>query len=196
VIRDGLPLEQVVSAYERGGAGALSILTEESAFGGSLADLQAARAATRLPILRKDFVIDRFQLHESVGQGADAVLLIVAALTLEQLTALHAEASSLGLDALVEVHDRSELEVAQAAGATLIGINNRDLATLEVDVERTFELLPHVPSGAAVVAESGFRRPDELKRLGGARVDAVLIGEALMRAPDIEAACRELFSFR
>jgi indole-3-glycerol phosphate synthase len=195
VIRDELPLEQVVTAYERGGAGALSILTEESAFGGSLADLRAARAATRLPILRKDFVIDRFQLHESLAQGADAVLLIVAALSPEQLEALHVEARSLGLDALVEVHDRGELEAAGAAGATLIGINNRDLATLEVDVEHTFELLSHVPSGAAVVAESGFSRPDELEQLASAGVEAVLIGEALMRAPDIEAACRELFSF-
>jgi indole-3-glycerol phosphate synthase len=195
VIRDVLPLEQVVSAYERGGAGALSILTEESRFGGSLADLRAARAATRLPVLRKDFVIDPFQLHESLAAGADAVLLIVAALTAEQLDALHAETTALGLDALVEVHDRDELEAAGAAGATLIGINNRNLATLEVDVRRTFELLPHLPSGAAVVAESGFSRRAELEQLARERVDAVLIGEALMRAPDIEAACRTLFSF-
>jgi len=194
VIRDGLPLEQVVSAYERGGAGALSILTEESRFGGSLADLRAARAATRLPILRKDFVIDSFQLHESLAAGSDAVLLIVAALTPEQLEALHEEATALGLDALVEVHDRDELEAACAAGATLIGINNRSLASLEVDVRRTFELLPHIPSGAAVVAESGFSRRQELERLARENVDAVLIGEALMRASDIEAACRELFT--
>jgi indole-3-glycerol phosphate synthase len=192
LIREGLELEQVVSAYERGGAGALSVLTEESRFGGSLEDLRAARAASSLPILRKDFMIDSFQLHESLAAGADAVLLIVAALPAAELEALHAEARALGLDALVEVHDRSELEVAAACGATLIGINNRDLATLEVDVRRTFELLPHVPGGATVVAESGFSRREQLEELAAHGVGAVLIGEALMRAADVETACREL----
>jgi indole-3-glycerol phosphate synthase len=120
------------------------------------------------------------------------VLLIVAALASEQLQELHGQARSLGLDALVEVHDRAELEVAAAAGATLIGINNRDLATLEVDTRRTFELLPHMPSGATVVAESGFTHREQLEQLAAHGVDAVLIGEALMRAADIETACREL----
>lgn len=191
-IREDLALEQVVRAYERGGAGALSILTEESRFGGSLEDLRSARAASGLPILRKDFVIDPFQLHESLAAGADAVLLIVAALAPEQLESLHAQARGLGLDALVEVHDRSELEVAAAAGATLIGVNNRDLSTLEVDVGRTFELVPHMPSGVTVVAESGFSSRQQLAQLGDHGIDAVLIGEALMRAPDIETMCRGL----
>jgi indole-3-glycerol phosphate synthase len=194
-IRDGLALEQVVSAYERGGAAALSMLTEASRFGGSLEDLRAARAATALPILRKDFVVDSFQLHESLAEGADAVLLIVAALKPDELTSLHSEASSLGLDALVEVHDRQELEIAAAAGATLIGVNNRDLSTLAVDLQNTFELLPHMPEGAVVVAESGFSRPEQLQQLAASGVDAVLIGEALMRSADIESACRTLFSF-
>jgi indole-3-glycerol phosphate synthase len=192
VIRDGLRLEDVVTAYERAGAAALSILTEERSFGGSLADLQAARAASALPILRKDFIVDPYQLHESLAAGADAVLLIVAALAESTLADLHALARELGLAALVEVHDRDELAAAVAIGAEIIGINNRDLSTLTVDPRRTFELLPLLPAGAASVAESGFSRADQLEQLADAGVSAVLIGEALMRSADIEAACRRL----
>jgi len=192
VIRDGLALEDVVAAYERGGASALSILTEGPSFGGSLDDLRAARATSHLPILRKDFMVDRYQLLEALAAGADAILLIVAALTASELSRLHAEAVGLGLAALVEVHDARELELAVSAGAELIGINNRDLTTLEVDTRRTFELAPQVPAGTTVVAESGFTRRDELEALSHAGVDAVLVGEALMRAGDIEAACRAL----
>jgi indole-3-glycerol phosphate synthase len=191
-IREDLTLEQVVTAYERGGATALSILTEGPNFGGSLADLEAARARTRLPLLRKDFVVDPYQLHEAVLAGADAILLIVAALSPEELRALAAEAGELELAALVEVHDERELDVAARAGAELIGVNNRDLTTLRVDTRRTFELLDRMPRGAAVVAESGFRTRAELDELRDAGVDAVLIGEALMRSPDVEAACRTL----
>jgi indole-3-glycerol phosphate synthase len=193
-IREDLTLEDVVRAYERGGAAALSILTEEAHFGGSLEDLRAGRAATTLPILRKDFVVDPYQLLEALAAGADAVLLIVAALTESELAELHQAARELGLAALVEVHDRSELELAAATGADLIGINNRDLTTLEVDTRRTLELAPHVPEGAVTVAESGFRHAAELARLTEAGVDAVLVGEALMRSPDVEAACRALTS--
>jgi indole-3-glycerol phosphate synthase len=192
VISDGACIEDVVCAYERGGARALSVLTDGPNFGGSLDDLRAARAASALPVLRKDFVVDRYQLHESLAAGADAILLIVAALDRPQLADLHAEAGQLGLAALVEVHDEAELEIAAALGAELIGINNRDLTTLAVDVERTFELLPGVPAGATVVAESGLRDREQLDRLSDAGVDAVLIGESLMRAPDPEAACRAL----
>jgi indole-3-glycerol phosphate synthase len=192
LIRDGIELEQVVQAYERGGASALSILTEEPSFGGSLEDLRAARTAAALPILRKDFIVDPYQVLESFASGADALLLIVAALAEGELSELHAQALELGLAALVEVHDGRELERAIAAGARLIGINNRDLGTLEVDTRRTFELLPALPGGAIVVAESGFRRPEELDELAAAGVDAVLVGEALMRAADIEVACRAL----
>jgi len=192
VIRAELPLEDVVGAYERGGAAALSILTEGPSFGGSLDDLRAARAASALPILRKDFIVDAYQLHEALAAGADAILLIVAALQPAELERLHETALSLGLAALVEVHDESELERAAALGAQLIGINNRDLTTLNVDIRRTFDLLPGVPDGATVVAESGLRTASDLAELEGAGVDAVLIGEALMRSADIEAACRAL----
>ncbi len=194
VIRDGLALEDVVGAYERGGAAALSILTEGPSFGGSLDDLRAARAASTLPILRKDFIVDPYQVHEALAAGADAILLIVAALDEPQLARLHEQARDAGLVALVEVHDGRELDTALSAGATLIGINNRDLTTLRVDVRRTFELLPRIDQGdgITVVAESGFSTPAELDELESAGVAAVLVGEALMRSPDIEAACRKL----
>jgi indole-3-glycerol phosphate synthase len=192
VIRDGLELADVVGAYQRGGAAALSILTEEHSFGGSVADLQSARRASTLPILRKDFVLDSYQVAESAADGADAILLIVAALDPALLAELYQHAGSLGLDTLVEVHDQAELELAERIGAGVIGINNRDLTTLEVDTERTHALLPRVPEGAVVVAESGFSDRRELDRLADAGVDAVLVGEALMRAADIEAACRDL----
>jgi indole-3-glycerol phosphate synthase len=191
-IRDDLPLEQVVSAYERGGAAALSVLTEGPSFGGSLDDLRAARAATGLPVLRKDFIVDPYQLHEAALAGADAVLLIVAALDPPELQRLHELAGELGLVTLVEVHDERELETALATGATIIGVNNRDLTTLEVDTRRTFALRDRIPEGVTVVAESGFGTRAQLDELASAGVDAVLIGEALMRSVDIEAAARDL----
>jgi indole-3-glycerol phosphate synthase len=192
LIRDGIELEEVVGAYERGGAAALSVLTEPDSFGGSLADLARARAASRLPILRKDFIVDRYQVVESMAAGADAILLIVAALAPPALAGLHAQALGLGLGVLVEVHDEAELEVAAGIGAAVIGVNNRDLTTLRVDPERTFELLPRIPPGTVTVSESGWRTRAELDRLQSAGVDAVLIGEALMRSADIESACRDL----
>jgi indole-3-glycerol phosphate synthase len=191
-IREDLTLEDVVASYQRGGAAALSVLTENPNFGGSLDDLRRARAASSLPILRKDFIVDPYQLHESLAAGADAILLIVAALEDPHLSALNDLASELGLAVLVEVHDERELHRALAVGAGLIGINNRDLTTLEVDTRRTFELRARVPTGKVVVAESGFSRRAELDELAAAGVDAVLIGEALMRSPRIEPAVREL----
>ena len=192
VIRDDLVLEDVVGAYERGGAAALSVLTEEHSFSGSLDDLAAARASSVLPILRKDFIVTSYQVAESQARGADAILLIVAALAPADLERLHGEATAMGLDVLVEVHDGPELEVACAIGATVIGVNNRDLTTLVVDTERTFELLDAMPSGAVVVSESGWGTRAELDRLATAGVDAVLVGEALMRSADVEDACRTL----
>jgi indole-3-glycerol phosphate synthase len=192
VIRDGVLLGDVVGAYEAGGASALSILTEGPSFGGSLEDLRAARSAAKLPILRKDFIIDRYQVAESSAWGADAILLIVAALPEGELVSLHELARSHGLAALVEIHDERELEVAIRVGAAIIGINNRDLTTLEVDTRRTYELLPGIPPATIVVAESGFRERSELEKLRRAGVDAVLVGEALMRSEDIETACRAL----
>ena len=192
LIRGELALEDVVCAYERGGASALSILTEGPSFGGSLEDLRAARAAAALPILRKDFIVERYQVLESFAAGADAILLIVAALSPGELVTLQGEADAYGLTALVEVHDEAQLEAAAASGARLIGINNRDLTTLAVNRHRTLELLPGVPAGTPVVAESGFSAPAQLAQLAQAGISAVLIGEALMRAPDVEAACRRL----
>ncbi len=192
VIREGASPAEVVRAYERAGAAALSVLTEGPNFGGSLEDLSAARAASSLPILRKDFVVDEYQVHESLAAGADAILLIVAVLDPGELRELKAVAGGLGLAALVEVHDAAELETAASIGASLIGVNNRDLTTLEVDTGRTFKLLRRMPEGAIVVAESGFRDRSDLERLRSEGVDGVLIGEVLMRAPDIEAASREL----
>jgi indole-3-glycerol phosphate synthase len=188
-IRPGSTVEDVVGTYEAAGAAALSILTEERHFAGSLADLRAARAACGLPILRKDFVVDPYQVVESAVAGADAILLIVAALDDRALAALHAQATALDLDVLVEVHDDEELQRAlEAVDPDLIGINNRDLADFSVDVERTFELLTDVPAGKTVVSESGFHHPDQLHELERVGVDAVLVGESLMRAPDPGAA--------
>ncbi len=190
-IRADLRLADVVRAYERGGAAALSVLTEGPSFGGSLEDLQAARAASDLPILRKDFIVDPWQVSES-SAGADAILLIVAALDERQLRELYASANEQRLAVLVEVHDERELDRALAIGPEVVGINNRDLTTLEVDTRRTFQLLSRVDRHVLVVAESGFRTRAELQELEAAGVDAVLIGEALMRAADIEAATRRL----
>jgi indole-3-glycerol phosphate synthase len=191
-IREGTSVEEVVRAYEQGGAAALSVLTEPSHFGGSLEDLHAARAATHLPVLRKDFIVDRYQVVESAAAGADAILLIVAALEPDALLELHREARLLDLDVLVEVHDEEELEVALDVEAEVIGINNRDLGDFTVDIERTYELLSDVPAGKIVVSESGFSAREQLDELDRVGVDAVLIGETLMRARDIEAALREL----
>jgi indole-3-glycerol phosphate synthase len=191
-LRECPDLLELVGSYERGGAAALSILTEGPHFDGSLQDLREARAACSLPILRKDFILDPYQLHEACAAGADAVLLIVAALEQPTLRSLHETARELGLDVLVEVHDHAELERAIEAKATLIGINNRDLRDFTVDVERTFALLERVPSGVCVVSESGIASAEQLRRLEERGVQAVLVGETLMRSPDPAAALREL----
>jgi indole-3-glycerol phosphate synthase len=192
-IRPGSSVTEVVGAYERGGASALSVLTEPGFFAGSLADLEQARAAVHLPILRKDFIVDPYQVYESAAAGADALLLIVAAVEARELEALHAEAAALDLDVLVEVHDGDELDRAlELLDPDVIGINNRDLADFSVDVERTFELLTDIPAGKTVVSESGFHAREQLDELERVGVDAVLVGESLMRAPDPEAACRAL----
>ncbi|HEX6229030.1 MAG TPA: indole-3-glycerol phosphate synthase TrpC [Solirubrobacterales bacterium] len=181
-----------VGAYERGGAAALSVLTDGRHFGGSLEDLRAARAACRLPILRKDLIVDPYQLYEAAVNGADAVLLIVRALDDPGLRAMYQEARGLDLDCLVEVHDGPELERALELDADVIGINNRDLDVGAVDVSTTYELMPDVPAGKTVVAESGISARDELEELERVGVDAALVGTALMRAADPEALTREL----
>jgi indole-3-glycerol phosphate synthase len=187
-------LEEIVAAYERGGAVAASILTEEPNFGGSLDDLLLARRACGLPLLRKDFLVDVYQLHEALAAGADAVLLIVAALGDEQLAELHTAAVALGLDVLVEVHDTGELARAAALGAEIIGVNNRDLRDFSVDLDRTARLMSAMPPGAIVVSESGISSAAQLVSLQAQGVGAVLVGETLMRAEDPAAALRSLRS--
>ena len=191
-LREHADVGEVVSAYERGGASALSVLTEGANFDGSLEDLRAARAACDLPILRKDFIVDRYQLYEARLAGANAVLLIVAALQSSELESLHDLARALGLDVLVEVHDREELLGALSLGAEMVGINNRDLRDFSVDVERTERLLGEVPAGVTVVSESGIATAEQLRSLENAGVHAVLVGELLMRSADPEAALRAL----
>jgi indole-3-glycerol phosphate synthase len=194
-LRERPDVAELVGAYERGGAHAISVLTEGPNFDGSLEDLRRARGSCELPILRKDFIVDPYQLHEARAADADAVLLIVAALDQPTLVALHGTARELGLDALVEVHDGAELGRALSAGADLIGINNRDLRDFSVDVQRTSRLLEKIPPGVAVVSESGIAVPEQLRRLDDQGVQAVLVGEILMRAEDPEAALRALLKF-
>jgi indole-3-glycerol phosphate synthase len=191
-IREGSSCADIVRAYERGGAAALSVLTEEAHFGGSLADLREARAASDLPVLRKDFTIDPYQLYEAKAAGADAVLLVVGAMTERELAGLYREAHELDLDAIVEIHDEDELERALEVDADVLGINNRNLEDFSVDIQRTFDLLADVPAGKVVVSESGIQSRDQIEELEQVGVDAVLIGETLMRAQDPEAAVREL----
>jgi len=192
VIREGATVTEIVQSYERGGAAALSILTEGAHFGGELKDLEEAIAATDLPVLRKDFILDRYQLYETAAAGADAILLIVAVLDHDDLFELHREARGLDLDVLVEVHDENELMRALDVDADILGINNRDLSDFSTDIERTYELLSDVPAGKTVVSESGYSTREQLEDLDRVGVDAVLIGETLMRAGDVEAACRGL----
>lgn len=178
--------------YADAEAAALSVLTDERFFGGRLDDLRAIRAAVSLPLLRKDFIVDPYQIDEACVAGADAVLLIVAALAPEDLAELFAHARARGLDALVEVHDEKELGAALAAGADLVGVNNRDLRTFDVDLATTERLAAIVPGEVVLVAESGIHEPEDIERLERAGAHAVLVGESLMRQPDVGAALRRL----
>lgn len=195
-IRPGLDPVEVARGYEDAGAAAVSVLTDVSWFGGSLEDLTRVRGAVSLPVLRKDFTIDELQVVEARGAGADAVLLIVRILDDEALRALAATAADLGMAALVEVHDGDELERALAAGATLIGINNRNLDTFETSLDVTEELLPRVPPTVTVVSESGIRGPGDVDRVGRAGAHAVLVGESLLRAESPAGAAAELVGRR
>jgi indole-3-glycerol phosphate synthase len=187
-LREGAEVREIVRAYGRGGAVALSVLTEGPNFAGSLEDLRAARANSELPILRKDFIVDPYQLHEARAAGAAAVLLIVAALSPGELESLHERARALGLDVLVEVHDEEELQTALGQGADIVGINNRDLRDFSVDMERTVRLMSRIPDSVTVVSESGISTREQLVRLQRDGVHAVLVGETLMRSVDPEAA--------
>jgi indole-3-glycerol phosphate synthase len=192
VIREGASVTDVVQAHERGGAAALSVLTEQDHFGGSLDDLREARAGSSLPILRKDFTVDPYQLYEARAAGADAVLLVIGSLHPDDLAHLYDEAQALDLDALVEIHNEEELEVALELDADVIGINNRNLEDFTIDLNRTFELLADVPAGKTVVSESGIVYREQIEELESVGIDAVLVGETLMRAANPEFVCREL----
>jgi indole-3-glycerol phosphate synthase len=183
---------RIARGYEKGGAAAISVLTEPTFFDGALEHLSAVRAAVRLPLLRKDFVVDEYQLLEARAAGADAVLLIVAALEQAALERLQRRASALGLAALVEVHNEEEMSRAVDAGARIIGVNNRNLRTLSVDVDASYRLAARIPRGAIAVSESGLKTRDELERLSEAGYRAFLIGERFMADPDPARAIGEL----
>jgi indole-3-glycerol phosphate synthase len=191
-IRADLDPAELARSYETGGATCLSVLTDSEFFGGSAGDLRAARAATSLPVLRKDFTLSAADVCDARLMGADAVLLIVAALDDAELRRLHKLAVEVGLDVLVEVHDEPELECALAAGATLVGVNQRDLFSFSVDRERAMRMALAMPPGVTRVAESGIRGVDDVGALRIAGFDAVLVGEALVVAGDPEAAVRSL----
>ena len=195
VLRADLDPVVLATTYAQNGGAAVSVLTEGPNFQGSLEHLRAIKQALlpyQLPVLRKDFIFDPYQVYESRAAGADAILLIVAILEPSQLRELLEAAQRLWLQCLVEVHNRAELEVALAAGAEVIGINNRDLRTFETSVDVTERLRPFIPQGKVVVSESGIATPQDMQRLRQARVDAALIGEALVTAPDPGAKLREL----
>jgi indole-3-glycerol phosphate synthase len=183
---------RIARAYESGGAAALSVLTDEPFFQGSLAHLQAARSAVTLPVLRKDFTVDPSQILEAAAHGADAILLIAAILTTNQLRDFRNSAASLRLSALVEVHNRRELQSAIDSGADLIGVNNRNLSTFEVTLETSLALAEHMPPGALLVSESGIHNAADIVRLRAAGYQAFLVGEHLMKSGDPAAALRNL----
>ena len=192
VIREDFDPSAIARAYEQAGAAALSVLTDQCYFQGDLDCMKAARAAVGLPVLRKDFIIDDYQVYESAGAGADAILLIVRALDGRELRRLLSLAHGLGMDALVEAHNREEAERALAAGARIVGVNNRDLATFTTDIETTIALAPLLAGNCTFVSESGIKTRDDVERLASAGVQAVLVGETLMRSDDIAAAVRQL----
>ncbi len=194
-IRNDLSATDAATRYERGGACAISVLTDEQYFGGSILDLAAIRASTVLPLLRKDFIIDEIQIYEAAAAGADAVLLIAAALEDDALAELRATAEDeLGLDALVEVHTSEELRRAVGAGARIIGVNNRDLRTFRTSLETSERLIAEAPRDRILISESGLKSAEDLRHLQMLGFRGFLIGEALMRAPDPEVALRELIS--
>jgi indole-3-glycerol phosphate synthase len=193
VLREVFQPAQIAQSYARHGAAALSVLTDERFFQGSIAYLQAARAACELPVLRKDFMVDEYQVMEAGAMGADCILLIAACLADSQMADLEAAAHAIGLDVLVEVHDGDELDRALKLKTPLVGINNRNLRTFDVTLDTTLGLLPRVPTDRLLVTESGILGAADVKRMREANVHAFLVGEAFMRAPDPGAALASLF---
>jgi len=193
ILRDDFDPAQIARAYERHGAAALSVLTDVQFFQGAAAYLQEARAACSLPVLRKDFMVDPYQVFEARAMGADCILLIAACLAPEQMVDLEAQAHALGMAVLVEIHDDAELEVALQLRTPLLGINNRNLRSFEVSLDTTLSLLDRVPSDKILVTESGILGRDDVRRMREAQVHAFLVGEAFMRSPDPGVALEELF---
>jgi indole-3-glycerol phosphate synthase len=194
LLRQQYRRREIAEGYARGGAAALSVLTEEQYFLGSLQDLAEARQAVKLPVLRKDFILESYQVYESVAAGADALLLIVAALPERDLRSMLELCAQLRIAALVEVHVEQELDQALAAGAHIIGVNNRDLKTLEVNLETSFHLRKKIPPGCISVSESGLKTAADLRRLAEAGFDAALIGERLMTQADPGQALGDLLA--
>ncbi|MBI2844245.1 MAG: indole-3-glycerol phosphate synthase TrpC [Armatimonadetes bacterium] len=194
IIREDFDPVAIARAYESAGSAAVSVLTDEKFFQGRLEYLTQCRSAVRLPALRKDFIIDSYQIHEARAAGADAILLIAALLDTETIRSFIAQADKLQMASLVEVHDERELDSALEAGARIIGINNRNLRTFEVDIENTFRLVKRIPEEKIVVSESGIATHEDVRRLLDAGVHAALIGEMLMRASDPGAKLRELLT--
>ena len=194
LIRTDFDPAQLARAYERGGATCLSVLTDGPSFHGTPRDLYDAREATGLPVLRKDFMLEPYQVVQSRALGADCILVIIAMVDARTASDLLSAARDLDMDALVEVHNEAELDLALRLDARLIGINNRDLNTFVTDIGTALKLAPRIPAGRHVVAESGLSSPDDLRRLAKAGVTSYLIGERLMRAPDVERATRELLA--
>jgi len=191
-IREGALPADVAAAYEAGGAACLSVLTDTPHFGGSLDDLRQARAAVKIPVLRKDFILDPWQVFESRAIGADCILLIMACLSDAQAIELEAAALECDLDVLVEVHDRRELDRALGLQTKLLGINNRNLKTLRTEVQTTLDLAPHVPCDRLLITESGIASHADVERLAAAGATCLLVGESLLRQPDITLATRTL----
>jgi len=193
VIRDPFDPVAIAQSYESGGAACLSVLTDEDFFQGSETALMEARSACAIPVIRKDFLIDEYQVFEARAMGADCVLLIAAALDDATMKALYDQSVELGMDVLVEVHDREELHRALDLQPMLLGINNRDLRTFDVTLDTTLSLLSEIPDGISVVTESGILGREDVERMQAAKVNAFLVGEAFMRAPDPGQALQELF---
>ena len=194
VIRENFSPVEIATSYAAHGAACLSVLTDVQFFQGSSDYLRQARAACSLPVLRKDFMVDPYQIINARALGADCILLIVAALSPQQLREFEATAHELGMDVLVEVHDRAELDIALQLDSPLVGINNRNLRTFETSLQTTLELLPHIPEDKMVVTESGILTSDDVKLMRDNNVNAFLIGEAFMRAPEPGEALRDLFA--
>ncbi len=192
VIHPGLDAARTAIVYERNGATAISVLADSRFFGGSLDDLAEVRRAVSLPVLCKEFIVDPYQIYEARAAGADAILLLASVLDPKHLRYFRELAGSLGMSALVEVHDASELQATLDSDAEIVGINNRDLRSFAIDMETTASLLPLVPTEVVVVSESGFRVPADRARMFDIGVDSILVGEGLLTAPDLATATREM----